>query len=201
MLPPDLEPHPDRVRVRYRLFKDYEARPPAEMRRRPWGFRRDSRQRSTAQVHRSGTHLVRASGAKGDDAAADVNLTDGTEVPLVVREPHWGRRSMVGTYHVHSIRALASGGLPETNLGFDEANAYVAKAWAPGLQEHLLLRHTWRVGDLVAWSNRLVIHTATSTAPYASSGEQRLHTRIRMRAAPEFAPRAWADGARGRAAR
>ena len=57
--------------------------------------------------------------------------------------------------------------------------------------DELLLKHTWRVGDLVAWSNRLVIHTATSTAPYA--GQERLHTRIRMRSTPEHAPRAWRE--------
>ena len=71
-----------------------------------------------------------------------------------------GKRALVGSYHVAALRSRSR------TLGFDEANAYVAAAWAPGLEEGLLLKHRWRVGDLVAWSNRLVIHTATSTAPY-----------------------------------
>ena len=68
-----------------------------------------------------------------------------------------------------------------------------ASAWAPGLADELLLKHSWRVGDLVAWSNRLVIHTATSTAAYPA-GSERLHTRIRMRSEPKHAPAAWREG-------
>ena len=96
-----------------------------------------------------------------------------------------GKRALVGSYHVAALRSRGR------TLGFDEANAYVAAAWAPGLEEGLLLKHRWRVGDLVAWSNRLVIHTATSTAPYR--GKERLHTRIRMRSTPEHAPQAWVE--------
>ena len=160
LLPPSLDPAPDEVRVQYRLFADYE-------------------------IAREGTHLVKARGAKGEetDSSWDVNLASGTDVPLVVRERVSGKRSMVGSYHVRSLTA------GERTLDFDAANAYLADAWAPGLMPHLLLKHEWRVGDLVAWSNRLVIHTATSTAPYV--GQERLHTRIRMRSGPEHAPQPW----------
>jgi len=45
---------------------------------------------------------------------------------------------------------------------------------------------SWLVGDLVAWSNRLVIHTPTPTGKY--KGRERLHTRIKMRIRCEDAP-------------
>ena len=163
LLPASLDPPPEEVSVHYQLFADYD-------------------------VAREGTHLTRAAGAKGESAEAgwDVNLTGGTNVPLVCRERVSGKKALVGSYHVSSLTAGAR------TLDFDAANRYLAAAWAPGLDESLLLKHQWRVGDLVAWSNRLVIHTATSTAPYA--GQDRLHTRIRMRSAPEHSPTAWRAG-------
>ena len=126
-------------------------------------------------------------GLKGEHAATawDVNEAEGTTVPLVCREHVSGKRSMVGTYHIASL-----GTTQGQHLGFEEANSYLAAAWAPGLAPELVLAHKWHVGDLVAWSNRLVIHTATSTAPYDGISE-RLHTRIRMRSMPEYAPKPW----------
>lgn len=166
LLPAHLHPPPEEVDVRYRLFADYE-------------------------IAREGTHLLRAAGSKGETSAHswDVNLSGGTTVPLVVRERVSGKRSLVASYHVAGLEAAGA------SLGFEAANRYLADAWAPGLSDELIYAHRWQEGDLVAWSNRLVIHTATSTAPYAASGQQRLHTRIRMRSEPEHAPKAWRDAA------
>ena len=77
----------------------------------------------------------------------------------------------------------------EPSLGFEQANTYLAEAWKPGLSEENIYKHQWQVGDLAAWSNRLVIHTATSTKAY--EGQERLHTRIRMRSQEEDAPVSW----------
>ena len=157
--------HPEDATVNYRLFGQYE-------------------------IAREGTHLLSASGSKGQtDQAWDVNLSEGTSVPLVIRERHSGRKSLVGSYHVASISSLADDANDPSRLDFDNANEYMAEVWRPGLAEENIYRHQWRVGDLVAWSNRLVIHTATSTAAYA--GEERLHTHIRMRSQPDDAPEAW----------
>eukprot|EP00908_Phaeocystis_cordata_P018326 Transcript_29748.p1 GENE.Transcript_29748~~Transcript_29748.p1 ORF type:complete len:371 (-),score=86.17 Transcript_29748:219-1331(-) len=152
LLPPTLRPPPDDVTVHYRLFGRYE-------------------------IAREGTHLLSASGAKGEgEQAWDVNLAGGTRVPLVVREPVSGKRALVGSYHVAALSVAGGGEGGEggegggRQLGFAAANAYVAAAWAPGLAPELVYAHRWRVGDLVAWSNRLVIHTATSTSAYASTG-------------------------------
>lgn len=160
--------HPENVRVNYKLFHDYE-------------------------IARAGTHLLKAEGAKGktDEGGWDVNLAEGTSVPLVIRERHsGGTKSMVGTYHVASISHLDDDIADPPRLGFEEANRYLAEAWMPGLsEEQYVYKHQWQVGDLVMWSNRLVIHTATSTKAY--EGQERLHTRIRMRAKEEDAPVAW----------
>ncbi|KAL7525052.1 hypothetical protein ACHAWF_001187, partial [Thalassiosira exigua] len=154
--------HPEDVRVNYKLFHRY-------------------------QIKLEGTGLEWAEGAKGrtSEGGWDVNLADGTTVPLVVRERYTGKRSMVGTYHVASIVDASSG----RSLDFHEANAYLAEAWRPGLSKENVFAHRWRVGDLAAWSNRLVIHTATSTKAY--EGQERLHTRIRMRSRDEDSPTAW----------
>mmetsp|Transcript_35868 Transcript_35868/g.61174 ORF Transcript_35868/g.61174 Transcript_35868/m.61174 type:complete len:407 (-) Transcript_35868:62-1282(-) len=159
--------HPEDVRVNYKLFDKYK-------------------------IAREGTHLEEAEGAKGEtrEGGWDVNLSGGTSVPLVIRERHTGRKSMVGTYHVASIVSSSNScSLKKKSLGFRDANAYLAKAWKPGLSEENVYKHRWRVGDLAAWSNRLVIHTATSTKAY--DGQERLHTRIRMRSLEEDAPIPW----------
>ncbi|KAL9190036.1 hypothetical protein ACHAXT_007247 [Thalassiosira profunda] len=155
--------HPEDVDAHYKLFDKYK-------------------------IAMEGTHLEHAEGAKGETSEGgwDVNLSEGTKVPLVIKERHTGKRSMVGTYHVASLSSRTS---PSNTLDFAEANAYLAEAWRPGLSEENVYSHRWRVGDVAAWSNRLVIHTATSTAAYA--GEERLHTRIRMRSLEEDAPVAW----------
>ncbi|KAK3271776.1 hypothetical protein CYMTET_19898 [Cymbomonas tetramitiformis] len=155
LLPENLQPHPEHVQVSYRLFNEYEIKP-------------------------MGMGLDLASGRK----VKDVNELNDMKQPLVIREPHSGKRSLVGTYHVSRIEAHGS-----KALTFEESNNYIAQAWAPGLQDDLLYRHKWQAGDMVAWSNRLVIHTATSAAAY--EGETRLHHRIRLRSDPNHAPVPW----------
>jgi len=171
--------HPEDVRVRYKLSKDYK-------------------------IALEGTHLEYAVGSRGgedDDDDGDVNIAEGTTVPLVIRERRTGRRSLVGTYHVSSIVVIDGeddddDGLPRTRgrrtLDFRDASAYLAEAWRPGLSDDNVYAHMWQVGDLAAWSNRLVIHTATSPKKY--DGKERLHTRIRMRSRYEDAPMAWKKG-------
>ncbi|KAL1511033.1 hypothetical protein AB1Y20_005858 [Prymnesium parvum] len=73
-----------------------------------------------------------------------------------------------------------------------------ARCMAAYQQERVLeakdevILHQWRVGDLVAWSNRLVIHSATSTKLYAP-GATRIHHRIRLRSADNHKPSAWRE--------
>ena len=80
-------------------------------------------------------------GENGDDN--DVNLAEGTTVPLVIRERRTGKRSLVGTYHVASMIANSSSSSSQptstvqqqSSLGFQEANAYLAEARRPGLSK------------------------------------------------------------------
>ena len=134
LLPDSLDPPPEDVRVRYKLF-------------------------AKAEIALEGTHLLKAEGAKGEEAEAE--LTGNSQLRFRL-------------------------------FGFDAANQYLKKAWAPGLADDLVYAHSWEVGDIVAWSNRLVIHTATSTAKYPE-GAERLHTRIRMRSTEAHKPLAWRE--------
>ena len=157
--------HPENVLVKYKLFDKYT-------------------------IAREGTHLLDASGSKGSSNDGwDVNVSDGTLVPLMIREKHTNQKSMVGTYHISSIVCSETG----KTLDFHKANTYLAKAWKRGLEEKNIYAHRWEVGDVAAWSNRLVIHSATSTKPY--EGQERMHTRIRMRSRNEDGLVAWRDGA------
>ena len=70
-----------------------------------------------------------------------------------------------------------------------QARDYLDAAWAPGTADELVYAHRWEVGDVIAWTNRLVWHSATSTRHY--TGESRVHHRIRMRAGDGFGVRAW----------
>ena len=77
--------HPEDVNVNYKLFDKYK-------------------------IALEGTHLDEAEGAKVEASKGgwDVNLADGTTVPLVIRERRTGKKSLVGTYHVASITGIAS---------------------------------------------------------------------------------------------
>ena len=75
----------------------------------------------------------------------------------------------------------------------DDASCMQAYREALRATDEVIL-HAWRVGDLVAWSNRLVIHSATSTKLYPA-GSTRIHHRIRLRAADSHRPAAWRAGA------
>ena len=91
-----------------------------------------------------------AEGTKGktDEGGWDVNLADGTSVPLVIRERNTGKRSLVGTYHVSSITSSPSSQEQQQSLDFEKANAYLAESWRPGLSEENVYKHKWKVGGL-----------------------------------------------------
>ncbi|KAL7517190.1 hypothetical protein ACHAWX_002136 [Stephanocyclus meneghinianus] len=64
----------------------------------------------------------------------------GDDRPLVVRESHPNRRSIVGTDQISSALCCATG----KSLEFERANVYIAKAWAPGLADEYVYSH-WRI--------------------------------------------------------
>jgi len=218
----------DCVRVRYRLA--------AEIEHRPMGYSLAW----ASNVRKADKGETYQQGNSGEGAAL-VNEANGTDWPLVLREPVTGQRTLSTTYHVASACVLDPlTGRVVRELGFHDANALVDEAWGvgggggaehkkeegalaeeraggarsvPTTERHAsvteeeeeeeegagcppphpdVYAHAWEEGDLAAWSNRLVIHTATSTNLYA--GQTRIHHRIRLRAAAEFTPEAWLSG-------
>lgn len=204
----------DCVRVQYRLA--------AETKLKPMGYSLDWAS-SQRRADKGETYQ------QGNSEATLVNEAEGTDWPLVLREPTTGERCLVSTYHVASACVLDPfTGKVVQELGFDAANELVNEAWSIQDQQEEgdvlgggvtttapittivgpqqlesedegcpaphpdVYAHFWEKGDLVAWSNRLAIHTAVSTKPYA--GQTRIHHRIRLRAAEEFRPKAWLPG-------
>jgi hypothetical protein len=106
--------HPGNVLVKYKLFGEYT-------------------------IAGEGVHLLSAKGSKGSsDLGWDVNITDGTLVPLVIRDKTSHQIFMVGSYHVASIVCSVT----VKTLGFEQkANAYLAIAWKPGLSEENVYSH------------------------------------------------------------
>lgn len=125
LLPRDLAPDPEAVRVSYRLHAEYERRP-------------------------SGIALASGRGWRTEDANAAEDLVR----PLVAREPVSGKRALVGTYHVRAVRDPGGTELPFDASndfverawapGLAEGNVY-AHAWRPGdlvLWSNRLVTHT-----------------------------------------------------------
>ena len=125
LLPRDLAPDPEAVRVSYRLHAEYERRP-------------------------SGIALASGRGRRTEDA----NATEDLVRPLVAREPVSGKRALVGTYHVRAVREPGGAELPFDASndfverawapGLAEGNVY-AHAWRPGdlvLWSNRLVTHT-----------------------------------------------------------
>jgi alpha-ketoglutarate-dependent taurine dioxygenase len=68
--------------------------------------------------------------------------------PLVRSHPDTGRKALyLGNHATHVV------GLPE-----DEGRALLAELLAHATQPRFVYRHRWRVGDLVMWDNRCLLH-------------------------------------------
>lgn len=85
----------------------------------------------------------------GAAAAADVTETPGARHPAVRRHPETGRPALfLGRRRNAWIvgRPLA------------ESDALLDRLWAHCAEPRFIYRHRWRVGDVVLWDNRCVIH-------------------------------------------
>jgi taurine dioxygenase len=70
--------------------------------------------------------------------------------PLVRTHPDTGRKALyLGNHATHIV------GLPE-----DESIALFAELLTHATQSRFVYRHRWRVGDLVMWDNRCLLHRA-----------------------------------------
>ncbi len=74
----------------------------------------------------------------------------GADHPLVRTHPDTGRRSLyIGNHATHII------GLPEA-----DGQALLAELLAHATQPRFVYTHRWRLGDLVMWDNRCLLHRA-----------------------------------------
>ena len=85
----------------------------------------------------------------GADPVVDVTRAPGARHPVVLRHPESGRDALFlgrrTNGYVH--------GLP-----VEESEALLDSLWAECTRAELVYRHQWRVGDVLMWDNRCVIH-------------------------------------------
>lgn len=86
--------------------------------------------------------------------------------PLVKVHPDTGRPNLVIGRHAHDIVGMSA---DESERFLDELNDWACQA-------SRTYHHEWRVGDLIVWDNRRLMHRAT---PYDMTEPRRMwHTRI-----------------------
>ena len=88
----------------------------------------------------------------------DPRTAPGTVHPLVCAHPETGRRHL---YLGRRRNAWLEG------LALDESEALLDGLWAIATSPELAWRHHWRVGDVVMWDNRCVMHRRDAFDPSA----------------------------------
>lgn len=73
--------------------------------------------------------------------------------PLVIRHPDSGRPAL----YLNTGRMEGVEGMPD-----DEGYALIEKLYNHAIQPQFEYRHRWRVGDVVVWDNRSVMHQANA---------------------------------------
>jgi alpha-ketoglutarate-dependent taurine dioxygenase len=111
-------------------------------------------------VFRWGASLVDS----GTGAASRAAFRDRPPVahPLVRTHPHTGAKALYLGNHSSHIQ-----GLPEA-----EGRALLDALLEHATQRQFVYRHRWRIGDLVMWDNRCLLHRAL--ANYATGSERRV---------------------------
>jgi taurine dioxygenase len=121
---------------------------PADLRRRVEGrtCRHDASRNSTGELRR------------GYVDATDASQTVGAEHPIVRTHPATGRKALF----LGRRRNAYISGLP---LG--ESEALLDALWAHATREEFTWYQQWRVGDLILWDNRCVMHRRDAFDPAA----------------------------------
>lgn len=94
----------------------------------------------------------------GADPVVDVTHAPGARHPIVLPHPDTGRDALYLGRRTNGYIC----GLPLT-----ESEALLDTLWAACTRAELVYRHRWRVGDLIMWDNRCVIHRRDSFDPVA----------------------------------
>lgn len=100
---------------------------------------------------------------KGYEEVDDVRNTPGARQPLVRTDRETGRRCL---FLGRRPRSYIVG------LEVDESEALLDRLWSHATQERFVTTHSWRVGDLLMWDNRAVLHRRDA---FDSGARRRLH--------------------------
>lgn len=100
---------------------------------------------------------------KGYEEIDDVRQTPGARHPLVRTDRETGRRCLFLGRRPHSY---------VLGLEVPESEALLDRLWAHATQDRFVTTHRWRVGDVLMWNNRAVLHRRDA---FDSKARRRLH--------------------------
>ncbi len=100
---------------------------------------------------------------KGYEEITDVRNTPGARHPLVRTDRESGRRCLYLGRRPHSY---------VLGLEVEQSDALLDRLWTHATQDRFVFTHRWRVGDIIMWDNRAVLHRRDAFDPKA---RRRLH--------------------------
>ena len=120
------------------------------------------------QILHPATHRSDGTVFKGFENVTDFSSVPGTKHPIVRTHPDTGRKALyLGRRPYASVV-----GLPQA-----ESEYLLDSLWAHTTQDKFVYRHDWKVGDLVAWDNRCVMHRRDPFDPNTRRLMNRTQTR------------------------
>jgi len=100
---------------------------------------------------------------RGYNEVTDVRETRGAHHPLVRTDPRSGRKALfLGRRHNSYIM-----GMP-----VEDSEKLLDRLWAHATQPRFTMRHRWRAGDVLIWSNLAVLHRRD---PFDASSRRVMH--------------------------
>ncbi len=94
----------------------------------------------------------------GADPVVDVARAPGAEHPVILRHPETGRDALF-------LGRRTNGYI--TGMAVGDSEKLLDALWAECTRPELVYRHRWRVGDVLLWDNRCVIHRRDAFDPAA----------------------------------
>ncbi len=108
----------------------------------------------------------------GADPVVDVTRAPGARHPVILRHPETGRDALY-------LGRRTNGYVHDLPVG--ESEALLDSLWAECTRPELVYRHQWRVGDVLMWDNRCVIHRRDAFDP----DSRRIMHRTQINARPD----------------